>query len=384
MSSRSIIILGSTGSIGRSALRVIRSFPERFAVRGLSCSSSLEELRGQIREFNPEYAAVTGDCSVAALAAEFPGTKFLHGANALDELVTVGCDILLTSVVGAAGLAPTIAAMPHIRTLAIANKETLVVGGDIVKAEAARHGVQIIPVDSEHSAIFQLLSPEHRRDLHRIIITASGGSMRDRTLDQMRTITPAEALQHPTWNMGSKITIDSATLMNKGLEVIEAHHLFDLKYDMIDVVVHPESVIHSMIETKDGSVYSHMGVTDMVYPIMNAFSYPERLETPFPRLDFSRLKSLTFREYDPVRFPGLKLCYEAGRTGGSAPCILNGANEVAVAAFLEGRIPFTGIVEIVKRVLDTIPAASRPVLAELREADRKSRECAEKIIRSNQ
>ncbi|HPJ14955.1 MAG TPA: 1-deoxy-D-xylulose-5-phosphate reductoisomerase, partial [Spirochaetota bacterium] len=325
---KSVSILGSTGSIGSSALRVIDSFPDKFKVKALSCSSNIKTLEEQIQKYSPEFAAL-GSIEPEiydSIKKKYPRTIFFSGNSALSDIASEGADILLTSVVGYSGVIPTLKAIPKTKRIALANKETLVAAGDIVMNEAANHNTEIIPVDSEHSAIFSLLSEVKKDDLKRVIITASGGSLRDKTADELFSITPEEALRHPTWKMGSKITIDSATLMNKGFEVIEAHHLFNLPYDKIDVVIHPESVIHSMIETNDGSVFAHMGIADMALPIMNAFSHPAKLNNPFKFLDFSKLKSLSFREYDEKRFPALKICYEAGKRGGNVPCALNAAN----------------------------------------------------------
>jgi 1-deoxy-D-xylulose-5-phosphate reductoisomerase len=383
---KSLSILGSTGSIGRSALRVVDSFNDRFDVMALSCHANLELFFQQIKEYKPRYAAVSSKEAVSS--SEFreiknscPGVCFFEGESGVAELASLECDILLSAIVGYAGLAPALSAMGRAKRIALANKETLVVAGDLVMQRAAETGCEIIPVDSEHSAIFFLLENRKREDIARIIITASGGSLRDRSREELEHVTPEEALAHPTWNMGAKITIDSATLMNKGLEVIEAHHLFKLSYDMIDVVVHPESVVHSMVETRDGSLYAHMGVTDMVFPIIGALTYPEKVENPFGRLDLAKIGSLTFRECDHVRFPALDLCYEAGRTGGTSPAVLNAANEAAVQAFLDRRIGYGDIVSVVTATLEKHHIKQSPSLEELFEADRAARECAELIIR---
>jgi 1-deoxy-D-xylulose-5-phosphate reductoisomerase len=380
---KTVSILGSTGSIGSSALRVIDSFPDKFKVKALSCSSNIKTLEEQIRKYSPEFASLGSvDLEVFdSIKKKYPRTVFFSGESALSDIASEGADILLTSVVGYSGVIPTLKAIPKTKRIALANKETLVAAGDIVMNEAAKHKTEIIPVDSEHSAIFSLLSEVNKNDLKRVIITASGGSLRDKTAEELFSITPEEALRHPTWKMGSKITIDSATLMNKGFEVIEAHHLFDLPYDKIDVVVHPESVIHSMIETNDGSVFAHMGIADMALPIMNAFSHPAKLNNPFKFLDFSKLKSLSFREYDESRFPALKICYEAGKRGGNIPCALNAANEIAVDSFLKKKIRFTDISTIVKKISDEADFIKSPEIDELIETDRLSRINAEKYIR---
>ncbi len=352
----SVTIFGSTGSIGVSSLRVIRSLGERFSIYGLSCFNNLDALERQIREFSPAVVAV-GDTDVCTgdryrmLAANFPDVEFLEGAEGILELSRRKVDTVISAIVGAAGMMPTLESIPHTRRIALANKETLVMSGEIIGRCVREHGVELIPVDSEHSAVFTLLEHMERTDVARIILTASGGSLRDLPLEELEYASPEMALAHPTWNMGSKITVDSATLMNKGLEVIEAHFLFDMEYDRISVLIHPESIIHSMVETRDGGVHAYLSVTDMALPIHNALLYPEKEENPFGKLDLLKHGALTFREFEPARYPALELCYEAGRQGGTMPAVLNAANETAVRRYLNGEIRFTDIAGIVEKVM---------------------------------
>ena len=381
-----LIILGSTGSIGVSALRVVDAFPGRFEVLALSCNANITLFREQLRRYKPRYATVSsaktaGSAEYASLVESFPDIEFLPEAGGLVNLASIECDILLSAIVGGAGCAPAMAATKHAARIALANKETLVMAGDLFMNAVRENKCELIPVDSEHSALFALLDGKNRDELRRLIITASGGSLRDKTADELSRVTPEQALAHPTWNMGAKITIDSATLMNKGFEVIEAHHLFSLPYDMIDVIVHPESVIHSMIETCEGSIFAHMSVTDMAFPIANALTYPDKCENPFGRLDLASLAKLTFREYDPVRFPALRICYEAGRTGGTATAVLNAANEIAVSAFLDRRIAYGDIVRVVSDALESHEIMSAPALEDIFEADKWARAHATKMIR---
>jgi 1-deoxy-D-xylulose-5-phosphate reductoisomerase len=384
--SLSVTILGSTGSIGVSALRVIKSLGDEFTVQGLSCYRNLALLEQQVREFHPKVAAIGSRDRLSSsacrdLGAKYPDTEFLEGDDAIVELARRDADILVSAIVGSAGLEPTMASVPHVRRIALANKETLVMAGDLFMERVRAHGVELLPVDSEHSAIFSLLANLERGDVRRIILTASGGSLRDHTDQEIARVTPEEALVHPTWEMGNKITIDSATLMNKGLEVIEAHHLFAVGYDDIEVVIHPESIIHSMVETADGAVYAHMSVTDMALPILNALLYPEKRRNDFGRLDLAKIGSLSFRGYDPKRSPAVALCYRAGRTGGTMPAVLNGANEVAVEAFLNHVVPFTGIVGIVEKTMDLHYTVTRPDMDDIRRADAWAREAALKLLR---
>ena len=356
---RRVVILGSTGSIGRSALNVAAHLGPRLKVTGLAAGRSAKELWAQAKLVKPAWLALAdpaGAAWIKAQAAKAKGYKprVLAGPEALEQLVQrAPADLVLTAVVGAVGLQPTLAAIERGRHIALANKETLVAAGALVSAAARRRKVRVLPVDSEHNAIFQCLealpNPAH---VKRLVLTASGGPFRGRSAKQLRAVRVADALKHPTWAMGPKITVDSATLMNKGLEVIEAHWLFGLDYGRIDVVVHPQSVIHSMVEAVDGSVLAQLGPTDMRLPIQHAFTWPDKTGHAMPALDLLALPALTFEAPDLKRFPCLALAYRAGRAGGAAPAALNAANEVAVDAFLKGRLGFTGIPALLGVVLE--------------------------------
>ncbi len=386
MSSK-VTILGSTGSIGVSALRVLRTFRSDFEVYGLCCNSNLRLFEEQLSEFRPSIAAVASIDAVeseeyANLRKKFPGIIFHEGEDGVLELVSHKVDILVSSIVGAAGLNPTMHSLPNIKRLALANKETLVMAGQILIEKIREYNVELIPVDSEHSAIFSLLRKTGRSDVARIILTASGGSMREKSIEEMRVISPEEALLHPTWEMGDKITIDSATLMNKGLEVIEAHYLFNMDYDSINVIIHPESIIHSMVETNDGAIYAYMSVADMAHPILNSLFYPEIVKNPFGSLDLAGIGKMEFYDYDPERFPALDLCYYAGKRGGSMPAVLNAANEVAVNAFLEKKICFTDIVKIVEKTMEKHDINNNPDLKDIFGFDEWARNVSAGIIRT--
>jgi 1-deoxy-D-xylulose-5-phosphate reductoisomerase len=386
---QSISILGSTGSIGLSAVRVIRTFPDKFKIYGLACNSSIEILSKQISEFKPAVVAI-GDKSASStdlvkkLIKENSDTEFLFGDEGLIELASKKTDITISSISGSAGLRPSIAALDGCKRLALANKETLVMAGEIFTGLAIKKGVELIPVDSEHSAVFSLLSNIKRDEAEQIILTASGGSLKDYPKEGLKDVTPEIALKHPTWNMGNKITIDSATLMNKGLEVIEAHHLFNFGYDKIKVVIHPESIIHSMVETVDGAVYAHMGKTDMVFPILSALTYPAKIENPFGRIDLTEIGSLNFRKYDGKKFPALDLCYHAGKTGGNIPAVLNAANEIAVNSFLEKKIRFTDIVDIVEKTINSVDVINNPGINDIFDSDREAKDMALSFIKQMQ
>lgn len=353
---RKVLILGATGSIGSQALDVIERNNELICV-GLSAATGWERAVELAERHRVEQIALA-DSGAAALASEnWSGGEVLAGADGLMRLVTESdCDIVLNAIVGSAGLGPTVAALGEGIDLALANKESLVVGGDLVMQLAEATGAQLIPVDSEHSALFQLIAAERPGTVDKLVLTASGGPFRGRTVDRLRDVTIEEALDHPTWAMGGKITIDSATLMNKGLEVIEAHHLFGTDYDDIDVVVHPQSIIHSLIQLNDGSTLAHLGYPDMRVPISYALNHPSREDVPVKPLDLAELGSLTFERPDREAFPCLRLAEAAGRAGGSAPCVMNAANEVAVAAFLAGELPFLGIAEVIERTLEAMPS----------------------------
>lgn len=377
---KQITLLGSTGSIGTQALQVIASYPDRFCVRSLSANRQVRELATQARQYRPAAVAIADESCYNELKAELSGydIKILAGPDSLCELAAdTQSDIVVNSLVGFAGLAPTLAALAAGNTLALANKESLVAGGHLVMELAAVNKVDIIPVDSEHSAIFQCLAGQRADAVETIILTASGGPFfgRDRTF--LEAVTPADALKHPNWAMGAKITIDSATMMNKGLEVIEAHWLFGLSYDRIDVVVHRESIIHSLVAYRDGAVLAQLGTPDMRVPIQYALTYPERLHGDAPRVHWNTLSSLHFAPPDNVNFPGLDLAYQAGATGGSMPCVLNAANEVAVDLFLRGQAGFLDIPRIIEGVMNKHKVIAAPNFDVLRDVDGEARRLAQ-------
>jgi 1-deoxy-D-xylulose-5-phosphate reductoisomerase len=368
---RRIVIVGSTGSIGTQALDVVERSPE-LEVVGLAAASSWELLLEQARRFGVERIALA-DPDAAARAGEHAGV--LAGAEGLVELITdTDCDLVLNALVGSAGLGPTVATLGEGIDLALANKESLVVGGELVTALAEATGAQLIPVDSEHSALFQLLEGQRPGTVDKLVLTASGGPFRGRT--DLEGVTREQALAHPTWDMGGKITIDSATLMNKGLELIEAHHLFGVPYEQLDVVVHPQSIVHALVQLNDGASLAHLGYPDMGVPISYALHHPDRVDVPVRPLDLAELGELTFEPPDTGTFACLRLAREAATAGGTAPCVLNAANEVAVHAFLRGELSFTGIARVIESTLAELPA--RPVrhFSDLYEADTQAREVA--------
>jgi 1-deoxy-D-xylulose-5-phosphate reductoisomerase len=370
---RRILIVGSTGSIGTQALEVIEGSAELELV-GLAASSSWELLLEQAHRHGVERLALA-DPDAAARAGEHSEIEILTGPEGLVELITdTDCDLVLNALVGSAGLGPTVAALGEGIDLALANKESLVVGGELVTALAEATGAQLIPVDSEHSALQQLIAGERPGTVDRLVLTASGGPFRGRT--DLDGVTPEEALAHPTWDMGGKITIDSATLMNKGLELIEAHHLFGTPYNRIDVVVHPQSIVHALVHLNDGATLAHLGYPDMRVPISYALHHPERADVPVRALDLVELGELTFEAPDAETFACLRLAREAALAGGTAPCVLNAANEVAVHAFLRGELSFTGIARVIESTLSELPA--RPVrhFSDLYESDSTAREVA--------
>jgi 1-deoxy-D-xylulose-5-phosphate reductoisomerase len=368
---RRVLIVGSTGSIGTQALDVVERSGE-LEIAGLAAGSSWELLLEQAGRFGVDRLALA-DPDAAARAGEH--AKVLSGAEGLVELIVeTDCDLVLNALVGSAGLGPTVATLGEGIDLALANKESLVVGGELVTALAEATGAQLIPVDSEHSALFQLLAGERPGTVDRLVLTASGGPFRGRT--DLDSVTVEEALAHPTWRMGGKITVDSATLMNKGLELIEAHHLFGVPYEAIDVVVHPQSIVHALVHLNDGASLAHLGYPDMRVPISYALHHPERADLPVRTLDLAELGSLTFEAPDEATFACLRLAREAALAGGTAPCVLNAANEVAVHAFLRGELSFTGIARVIESTLAELPA--RPVrhFSDLYEADGEAREVA--------
>jgi len=355
-----LTVLGATGSVGRRALELVAHFPEQFRVEGLAARGSNPDLVAELcRAHRPRVVAVSDEDAVDALARALghPRPEILGGARGLVALARdLGSDVVLSAIVGGAGLLPTMAAIGAGKAVAVANKEPLVMAGSLMTAAARRHKAPLLPVDSEHSAIYQCLEGQQRGQVHRILLTASGGPFRLLPRAEMAAVTVEDALNHPTWKMGAKITVDSATLMNKGLEVIEARWLFDLPSDQVQVVVHPQSIIHSMVEYVDGSVIAQLGVADMGIPILYALNYPDRLPWPGERLDLTKTGPLTFEEPDVDRFPCLALARQALAAAGCAPAILNAANEVAVGAFLEGRIGYTQIAELIAAALDGMPA----------------------------
>ncbi len=378
-----IAILGSTGSIGTQALEVIGANKDSFTVEILTAHSNAELLISQALEYQAN-AVVIGDESKYQQVKDAlwdAGIKTYCGAKALCEVVTFNeVDVVLTAMVGYAGLLPTMAAIEAGKTIALANKETLVVAGDIVTGAAKAKGVNIYPVDSEHSAIFQCLVGEFHNPIEKIILTASGGPFRGKTTEQLKDITPALALKHPNWTMGAKITIDSSTLMNKGLEVIEAKWLFGLKPEQIDVIVHPQSIIHSMVQFQDGSMKAQMGLPDMKLPIQFALGFPNRLPSNFPRFDFMAYPELTFAKPDRATFRCLDLAYAAMEVGGNMACVLNAANEIAVDAFLKERIKYLQIAEIVERTMEKATFIRTPTLDDYVGSDEESRRLAAELL----
>ena len=379
---KKIAILGSTGSIGTQTLDVVRANGD-LEVVGISAGSNITLLEQQIREFHPKFAAVGDEAKAAELrdrVKDLP-VKIGSGMDGMIELATMPeSEILVTAIVGMIGIRPTVAAMKAGKDIALANKETLVTAGHIIMPLAEECGVQILPVDSEHSAIFQCLHGENRKEIEKLLITASGGPFRGKTRAELENVTVEQALRHPNWSMGHKITIDSATLVNKGLEVMEAKWLFGVDLDHIQVVVQPKSIIHSMVEFKDGAVMAQLGTPDMKLPIQYALTFPERTTADFGRLDFKVCHSLTFEQPDEKTFRNLGLAYEAMRQGGNMPCILNAANEVAVAAFLQGRLSFTGMSDLIEKTMQQVDFLKKPTLEDYMETDRLTREIARKNV----
>ncbi len=383
MSRQSIVLLGSTGSIGESVLQVVRENPKRFRISALAAGSDADKLLSQIEEFKPDAVALADEGAAERLASSLrpDGPQLFAGDDDLARLCKVApCDRLINAVVGAAGLRSTIEAIGNVPRICLANKESLVAAGEIVMEGAAREKTEIIPIDSEHSALHQCLEGHPRDLVGQLILTASGGPFRKKTASEIAEVSVAEALAHPTWKMGPKISIDSATLMNKGLELIEAMYLFDFPVDQIGIVVHPQSVVHSMVEFRDGSLLAQLGETDMKHPIRYALTYPDRLREE-ASFHLAGAGTLTFEEPDYHRFPCLTLARDAARQGGTAPAVLNAANEVAVEAFLEETIPFNGIPTIIRETMDRLPTIPSPDLPRLVEADRDARREAADAVR---
>jgi 1-deoxy-D-xylulose-5-phosphate reductoisomerase len=372
-----LAILGSTGSIGTHTLDVVAAHPDQFEVAALAAGNNVDLLEQQVRRFHPRFVALVGEAAARKLARRLgaAGVEVAWGTDGLCRAgADTGADMVVSAIVGGAGLVPTMAALHAGKALALANKETLVMAGEMVTAEARARGIRILPVDSEHSAIFQCLANSDTRQVRRLILTASGGPFRTHPLEAFAAITPKDALRHPTWAMGKKITIDSATLVNKGLEVIEAQWLFGLPVDQVDVIVHPQSVVHSLVEYVDGAVLAQLGVPDMRLPIQYALTYPERCACPAARLSLEDMGGLTFEAVDRRKFPCLDLAYEAARGGGSWPAVLNAANEVAVQWFLDRRIGFDEIPTIIRKALDAHPHRAIGSVEEVLDVDRQVRE----------
>ena len=376
---KTILLLGSTGSIGLSTLEVIRNFRNNFKIFALTANTNIELLSEQINEFNPEFVVVRDKDKANKLKSIINGKcKVLSGEEGLIEITRNGdYDILLSALVGFAGLKPTIESIKRGKRIALANKETLVAAGEIVINLAEKYKAEILPVDSEHSAIFQCLVGEENNSIEKLIVTASGGPFRNHTLEQLKNVTVKEALNHPNWDMGNKVTIDSATMMNKGLEVIEAHWLFNLNKDKIDVVIHPQSIVHSMVEFVDSTIKAQLSLPDMKLPIQYALTYPDRMGSSFVNTHFPTLKELTFYEPDTEKFNCLQLAYDAMAEGGTAPCILNAANEIAVEKFLNGKIKFTQIPELISDALDSITSVSLTDLETILDCDKQTRRYAQ-------
>jgi 1-deoxy-D-xylulose-5-phosphate reductoisomerase len=381
-----IAVIGSTGSIGQNTLRVVQHLPGRLRVFALAAHSSMDRLANQTAAFRPEVVALTDATRLEefrqkcrALGVTVP--SLVTGPEGLRQITSAAeVDLVVSGIVGAAGLWPTYTALAAGKTVALANKEAMVVAGELLKNTAEACGGRIIPVDSEHSAVDQCLRAGRRGEVRRLILTASGGPFHDTPVQRFAKITPEEALRHPTWRMGKRITIDSATLMNKGLEVIEAHWLFDMPADKVDIMVHPQSIVHSMVEFIDGSIVAQLGTADMRQPIQYALTYPERLPSPVPALDWSAVPRLDFSPPDPVKFPCIPLAYGAIQMGGTAPAVLNAADEVAVDAFLEGRISFTDIPKIISATLQSHDLQRVDSLEEVMAADCWAREYAKNVM----
>ena len=381
MKKKQIAILGSTGSIGTQALKVIEEHPDLYEAYALTANNQVELLAEQARKFMPAAVVIANEAKYLQLKemlADLP-IQVYAGADALCEIVEAKpIDVVLASMVGYAGLRPTMNAIRAGKAIALANKETLVVAGELINALAQQYKTPILPVDSEHSAIFQCLEPNNA--LEKVILTASGGPFRKFTMEQLQHVTKEQALKHPNWEMGAKITIDSATMMNKGFEVIEAKWLFGVRPDQIEVVVHPQSIIHSMVQYEDGAVKAQLGMPDMRLPIQYAFSYPQRIKASFDRLDFSKMSELTFEQPDTNRFRCLALAYEALNQGGNMACIVNAANEVVVSAFLKNRISFLRMSEVIEQSMAKVPFIQTPTYEDYVATDAEARRVAESLI----
>lgn len=381
---KKIIVLGASGSIGTQTLDVIKSHQDKFELVGLSVGKNIDRLIEILKCFDVKNVCVQNKYDYEMLKKDYPLVNFYYGERGLIELVQVECDIVLNALVGLSGLKPTVAAIKLKRDIALANKETLVVAGELMKNLVKEYGVKLLPVDSEHSAIFQCLEGKSQSKIRRLILTASGGSFRDKTREELKYVTVKDALKHPNWSMGNKITIDSATMMNKGFEVIEAHYLFDVDYDDIEVVLHRQSVIHSMVEFEDYSILAQLGTPDMKLPIQYALNYPNRIKLYNSKpLDFSSGLDLNFQPMDFKRFVCLDLAYKVGRIKGSLPCVLNAANEVLVNAFLEGKCTFLDIERYLIKIVDEHQIVLNPSLDDLIEIDQKTRELTHNLLKGD-
>ena len=381
---KTLSLLGSTGSIGCNVLDVVRSFPDLYTITGLAAGKNITRLHEQVLEFDPELISVADKDDAEQLRNTLPSLykdRIRYGIEGSQEVAAIdSAEMTISAIVGAAGLLPTLAAIDAGKDIGLANKETLVMAGKLVIDRCRAKGVKLLPVDSEHSAIFQALDAGHRDDVAKIILTASGGPFRERTFQELQTVTPEQALAHPNWDMGRKISIDSATLMNKGLEVIEAKWLFDVSVDEIQVVVHPQSIVHSLVEFQDGSVIAQLGIPDMRIPIAYALSYPRRLPMELPGLNLAQCSKLEFHDPDYDRFPALSLAFTAINKGGVLPAVLNAANEIAVDAFLDEKIPFLDIASTVATVMEQVQEGSEDKLDDILAADRRARDVAATLI----
>lgn len=383
MKKRQLAILGSTGSIGTQALEVVSEHSDLFEVYALTANNQVDLLINQARKYMPEVVVIANERKYPELkeALEDLPIKVWAGADAIAQMVqSEPIDMVLTAMVGYSGLRPTISAIKAGKAIALANKETLVVAGELIMKLAAEHKVPILPVDSEHSAIFQCLTGAYDNPIEKILLTASGGPFRRKTLEELATVTKAQALKHPNWTMGAKITIDSASMMNKGFEMIEAKWLFDVTPDQVQVVVHPQSVIHSMVQFEDGAVIAQLGIPDMKLPIAYAFSFPTRMRSMAPRLDFNQYSTLTFEEPDMERFRNLAFAFEVARQGGNMPCILNAANEVVVAAFLQDRIGFLQMSDVIERTMRKASFIANPSYEDYVATDTEARRLAAELF----
>ncbi len=384
---KTLSLLGSTGSIGVNTLEIVAQHPDRFQVMAIAGGSNIEKIEEQILQFRPKLVSVADAESARYLRNRIAAKKpeILYGLDGLMAVAThPETEMVVSALAGSVGLAPTLAAIRAQKSLAIANKEPLVMAGEILARESREKGIRILPIDSEHSAIFQSMAGHRKEDVHRIILTASGGPFLNTPLEELEGVTPEQALRHPQWKMGKKVTLDSASLMNKGLEVIEAHWLFGIPASRIEVHIHPQSIVHSMVEYIDGSVVAQMAIPDMRGPIAYALSYPERLNLKLPRLNFFEIRKLTFSPVEEARFPALGLAYRALEAGGTLPAVLNSANEAAGKAFFEGRLTFPQIPRLIRKVMDLHQPLSKPTLEEILQAhDWARQEAQERIMRGN-